>query len=48
MNRDGRESVNLPVDGVLDLHTFRPAEVKSLVPEYLGECRKHGIFDVRI
>jgi len=36
------------VDGVLDLHTFQPREVKSLVLEYLTECRSRGIFRVRI
>jgi DNA-nicking Smr family endonuclease len=40
--------VSLPIDGVLDLHTFRPADVKDLVPEYLAECRKRGILAVRI
>lgn len=40
--------VEIPIDGILDLHTFRPREVKDLVPEYLRECRRHGIFQVRI
>jgi DNA-nicking Smr family endonuclease len=38
----------LPIDGVLDLHAFRSEEVKSLVPEYLGECRRRGVLQVRI
>lgn len=42
------EPVQLPIDGVLDLHTFQPREVKELVPEYLAECCKRGIFQVRI
>jgi DNA-nicking Smr family endonuclease len=42
------DAVELPIDGVLDLHTFRPAEVKELVPAYIEECRKRGIFAVRI
>jgi DNA-nicking Smr family endonuclease len=42
------EVVELPIDGVLDLHTFRPVEVKHLIPDYLAECRKRGILDVRI
>jgi DNA-nicking Smr family endonuclease len=37
-----------PIDGVLDLHTFRPSEVKDLVPEYLAACRERGILQVRI
>jgi DNA-nicking Smr family endonuclease len=42
------EEIELPIDGVLDLHAFRPADVKDLVPDYLAECRKRGIHDVRI
>ena len=42
------ESISLPIDGVLDLHTFRPADVGDLVPAYLAECRKRGIYEVRI
>jgi DNA-nicking Smr family endonuclease len=42
------EPIQLPIDGVLDLHTFRPREVKSLVLDYLAECRTRGILRVRI
>jgi DNA-nicking Smr family endonuclease len=45
---DGDIPIELPIDGVLDLHTFQPREVKELVPDYLAECRAHGIFEVRI
>ena len=37
-----------PITGTLDLHLFKPAEVGELVPEYLAECRKRGILQVRI
>jgi DNA-nicking Smr family endonuclease len=40
--------VELPIDGVLDLHTFQPKDVKDLVPVYLDECRRRGIEFVRI
>jgi DNA-nicking Smr family endonuclease len=40
--------VEFPVDGVLDLHTFNPAEVKDLIPTYLEACRSRGITRVRI
>jgi dsDNA-specific endonuclease/ATPase MutS2 len=40
--------VEFPIDGTLDLHTFRPAEVKDLVQDYIAECRKRGILQVRI
>lgn len=42
------EPVRIPIDGVLDLHAFRAEEVKNLVPEYLEECRRLGIYQVRI
>ena len=42
------EPIQLPIDGVLDLHTFKPAEVKDLVLDYLAACQERGIFQVRI
>lgn len=42
------EPIQLPINGVLDLHTFRPSEVKDLVTDYLAECRARGILCVRI
>ncbi len=42
------EPIEQPIDGVLDLHTFQPGDVKDLVPGYLEECRKRGILQVRI
>ena len=38
----------MPIDGVLDLHTFQPRDVKPLVLDYLAECQKRGILRVRI
>jgi dsDNA-specific endonuclease/ATPase MutS2 len=40
--------IEFPIDGTLDLHTFRPEDVKDLVRDYLDECRKRGIGQVRI
>ncbi len=42
------EPIQLPIDGVLDLHTFNPREVKDLVPDYLAACLDKGIYQVRI
>ena len=46
MNEEG--PVRQPIDGILDLHAFDPAEVKNLVRDYLAECRAAGILDVRV
>ena len=45
---DAPETVELPIDGTLDLHTFQPREIKDLVPDYLTACRERGILQVRI
>lgn len=45
---DQNDLIPLPIDGTLDLHTFRPNEVKDLIPEYLAACRERGILQVRI
>lgn len=41
-------TVHLPIDGTLDLHAFRPSDIKHLVPDYLLECRDKQILHVRI
>ncbi len=40
--------VEIPIDGVLDLHTFNPKEVPDLIDDYLAVCRDKGIHEVRI
>ena len=42
------EPMELPIDGILDLHAFQPKEVKDLLPDYLTACREHGILQVRV
>jgi DNA-nicking Smr family endonuclease len=42
------EPIEWPIDGVLDLHSFRPQDVKVVVTEYLAACRERGILEVRI
>ncbi len=38
----------LPLDGLLDLHAFRPDEAADLVAEYLEACAAAGVLEVRI
>ncbi len=42
------EPRELPVDGTLDLHTFRPQDLGSLIPEYIDTCLEKGIYELRI
>jgi DNA-nicking Smr family endonuclease len=39
--------VEIPIDGILDLHAFNPREVKDLLYDYLQACREMKILDVR-
>lgn len=40
--------VEYPIEGTLDLHTFRPQDIKALLVDYLEACQEKGIFKVRI
>lgn len=42
------EPEKIPINGVLDLHTFRPDDLGSLIPEYIDACREKGIYQLRI
>lgn len=45
---DEPEDVPIPIDGTLDLHTFRPQEISALLEAYFEACRERGILDVRV
>ena len=40
--------VRIPVEDWIDLHTFSPKDIPSLLEEYLLECTKKGFREVRI
>ncbi|BBO71917.1 hypothetical protein DSCA_58470 [Desulfosarcina alkanivorans] len=42
------DPVIIPIDGVLDLHTFAPGELKDLMHDYIDACLEAGIHDLRI
>jgi DNA-nicking Smr family endonuclease len=48
LNDDIHDVIHIPINGVLDLHTFDPKEVASLVNEYLSACLEKEIYEVRI
>jgi DNA-nicking Smr family endonuclease len=48
MTEEDPEPIELPIDGILDLHTFRPGDVPSVVKEYLRACDERGIYRVQI
>ncbi|MBW2483337.1 MAG: Smr/MutS family protein [Deltaproteobacteria bacterium] len=42
------EPIQIPIEDVLDLHTFRPRDIADLLETYFDECIKVGIFSVRV
>jgi len=38
----------IPIEDWIDLHTFSPKEIPSLLEDYLLECQKRGFWEVRI
>ena len=45
---DDGEPVEVPIEDVLDLHTFAPRDVKALVTDYLALATERGYAEVRI
>jgi len=45
---DELEPIRIPIDGILDLHTFRPGEVKDLLVNYIAVCLEEGITEIRV
>jgi DNA-nicking Smr family endonuclease len=42
------DPVEVPIDGIIDLHAFSPKEAASVVEEYLHACLENKIYEVRI
>jgi DNA-nicking Smr family endonuclease len=48
MKGDPRDPVRIPIEDAIDLHTFAPREIASVVEEYLAEAAKAGLREVRV
>lgn len=48
MDEEFPEIIEPPLDGVLDLHTFSPREIRTLIPDFIEACRAKGIYKLRI
>jgi DNA-nicking Smr family endonuclease len=42
------DPVVVPITDELDLHTFAPREIPSVVEEYVRACREKGILHLRL
>lgn len=42
------DPIEVPIEDVLDLHPFRPADVQDVALEYLTEARRRGLRQVRL
>ncbi|MCU1231223.1 MAG: hypothetical protein JWO97_4107 [Acidobacteria bacterium] len=42
------DAVEIPIEDVLDLHPFRPNEIRDVVAEYLREAHARGFREVRL
>jgi DNA-nicking Smr family endonuclease len=48
MGNNDNKVIHIPIDGVLDLHTFSPKDAADVVEDYLNACLEQGIYEVRI
>lgn len=42
------EPIEIPIEDTLDLHPFRPGEIRDVTLEYLREARARGFRQVRL
>ncbi|HXV84013.1 MAG TPA: Smr/MutS family protein [Candidatus Binatia bacterium] len=42
------DPVAVPIEDCIDLHPFAPRDIPSVVEEYIAECVKAGLSEVRI
>jgi DNA-nicking Smr family endonuclease len=42
------QPVVVPIEDSIDLHAFSPKDIPDVVGEYLEQCRRAGIYEVRV
>jgi len=42
------QPVKMPIEDILDLHTFKPKDIPDLLVDYFEACINEGIYSVRI
>lgn len=45
---DEPDPIEMPINGVIDLHTFHPSEAKAVVLAYIEACQEKDIRELRI
>lgn len=45
---DDMDPVRIPIEDVIDLHTFRPQDLAALIEDYIEACLQAGFSSVRI
>ncbi len=46
--QDEEHPVVLPIEDALDLHAFAPRDIPGVVNDYLEECARRGLREVRL
>ena len=47
-NSPFEKPVVVPIEDSIDLHAFSPKDIPSVVEEYINECFRNGIQEIRI
>ena len=45
---DGGEPIRIPIEAEIDLHAFAPADIASVVEEYIEAAAAAGLREVRV
>lgn len=42
------EPYEMPINGVLDLHSFSPSDLSTLIDEFIHACLEKNIMEIRV